>query len=176
MTAKFALRDASLLGATLLFWWIAAERSAGPGPVADFTGLLAGLLAGASAYVLHEWGHLLTAFALGSTVGVNANLRSPFAFRFDPDHNSLAQFVGMSLGGFFVTGVVVAVAYGLLPEGLLATRVARGAVLFLTFLTVVLELPLLVYGIVRGRVPTEAAVRIQGPSVPGRTETLLENS
>jgi hypothetical protein len=93
---------------------------------------------------------------------MNANLRSPYAFRFDPDANTLAQFVVMSLGGFVVTAAAVGIAYGVLPGDLLATRVARGAIVALTTLTVGLELPLLLYGIARGRVPREAAVAVEG--------------
>ena len=40
----------------------------------------------------------------------------------------------------------------------LPSRVARGGVLFLTFLGVVLELPLLLYALVTGSVPRQAAV------------------
>ena len=66
----------------------------------------------------------------------------------------------LSLGGFAATAAAVAVAYGLLPDELLATRVARGAVAVLAVLALALELPLLLVGIARGRVPREAAVRV----------------
>lgn len=171
MAVKFALRDSAILATAALFWWLAAGLSGGPGAVADFTGLLAGLGVGASAYVLHEWGHLLAGLATGSVLQLNANLRSPFSFRFDAERNSIRQFVVMSLGGFAVTAAAVTFAYGALPDGLLATRVARGAVLALAFLTFVLELPLLLYGLARGRVPAEAAVKVDAPApatVPSR--------
>jgi len=148
----------------LLGWLILAPRSASDGPVADLFGVTAGLLVGAAAYVLHEWGHLLAGLAVGGSFGMNANLRSPFAFRFDPDANSLRQFVVMSLGGFAVTAASIAVAWGVLPDGLLATRVARGAIAFLATLTFGLELPLLLLGLARGRVPREAAVPVEPTS------------
>ena len=95
-------------------WTLLAGRSAGEGPLADLSGVVAGLLVGAAAYVLHEWGHLLAGLAVGGTFGMNANSKSPFAFRFDPDANTLSQFVVMSLGGFAVTAAAIAFA-GLLP-------------------------------------------------------------
>ena len=166
MYAKFALRDSILVAVAASVWWLGAEVSAGSGPLADVAGLAAGLLAGASAYVLHEWGHLLAAVASGGVVQLNANVRSPFTFRFDPERNSLAQFVVMSLGGFVVTAGVVYVAFGLMPPEYLATRVTRGVVVVLTFLAGALELPLLLYGIARGRVPVEAAVAVEGIPSP----------
>lgn len=160
MLARFALRDALVLGVTGLAWWALAGHSAGAGPGADLAGLLTGLLFGASAYVLHEWGHLLAGLAAGSVVQMNRNLRSPLSFRFDPEKNTLARFVILSLGGFAATAAAVGVASGLLPDDLLATRVARGAVGVLAVLALVLELPLLLLGVARGRVPREAAVRV----------------
>lgn len=164
MYSKFALRDSLVVAVAAAFWWTASGLSAGPGPLADLTGLLAGLLAGAAAYVSHEWGHLLAALATGGVVQLNANLRSPFMFRFDPERNTVSQFVIMSLGGFAVTAVVVFVAYGVLPGELLATRVARGVTVVLAFLTFALELPLLLYGVARGRVPVEVAVKVEAPA------------
>jgi hypothetical protein len=166
--ARFARRDAGIVALACLAWVLLARRSAGDGPSADLFGVVAGLLVGAAAYVLHEWGHLLAGLAAGGAFGMNANLRSPFAFRFDPDANSLRQFVVMSLGGFAVTAAAIALAWGLLPDGLLATRVARGAIAFLATLTFGLELPLLLLGLARGRVPREAAVPVESGSAGDR--------
>jgi hypothetical protein len=44
-----------------------------------------------------------------------------------------------------------------------ATRVARGAALFLAFLGVVLELPLLLFALASGSVPAAAAVKVETP-------------
>jgi hypothetical protein len=52
-----------------------------------------------------------------------------------------------------VTGVVLWAVYSVLPSEWLATRVARGAVLFLAALTVFLEFPLVIYSLVRNQVP-----------------------
>lgn len=150
---RLALRDAALAAGAIGFWTLTAELSAGRGVVADFFGLLAGLAVGVVAYLLHEWGHLAGALAVGSVVHPSRSLRSPFVFSFDSKRNSRQQFLVMSLGGFGVTAAAIGVAYGLLPDGLLATRVARGAIGFLAFLGVAIELPLFVYTLLGGGVP-----------------------
>jgi hypothetical protein len=58
----------------------------------------------------------------------------------------------MSLTGFAATAVVIWIVY-LLPDAWLASRVARGLVLFLTLLAVVLEVPLVIYSLVTNKVP-----------------------
>ena len=125
MYAKFAVRDASLIAAAFLFWWVAADLSGGSGAIADFTGFVAGLLVGATGFILHEWGHLLAAFASRSAVEPNRKLRSGFIFSFDARSNSLGQFLVMSSGGFVVTAAIVWSFYAFLPDHLLATRIAR---------------------------------------------------
>ena len=158
MFARFALRDATLVAVALLVWWVAAHASGGAGPWADFTGVVAGVLVGSTAFVLHEWGHLAGALDPGSVVRGNANLRSSFLFAFDAERNSLRQFLGMSLGGFLVTGLVVWAFYAFLPDDLLASRVARGLALFGVFLGVVLELPLLLFALWKGAPPAVPGV------------------
>lgn len=85
-------------------------------------------------------------------------LSSAFLFRFEAETNTLAQFVVMSLAGFAATAVAVRLFYAWLPDDLLATRIARGGVLFLALLGLVLELPLLLYGLVTGGVPKQVSV------------------
>jgi hypothetical protein len=167
MWTKFALRDSAIVAAAAAFWWFGAGYSAGDGLVADFAGVVAGGLVGAAAYVLHEWGHVAGARAAGGVMEPAGRLSAAFMFRFDPHRNSLGQFVTMSLGGFAATGLILWGVYALAPEGLLATRVARGAVLFLTFLGVALEAPLLVYSLVVRAVPEQAAVSIARGPAPG---------
>lgn len=157
---RFAARDAFIVASAALAWLGLAEFSAGSGPLGDLSGLVAGLLVGASAFVLHEWGHLLAALAARAHVRANPTLRSTFLFSFDAEENSLRQFLIMSVGGFAVSGAFLWLAYAVLPDGLLATRVARGAVLFLASLTVLLEFPLVALAIYRGGTPIEAAVRL----------------
>lgn len=157
MFAKFAARDAGIVALALLVWWLLAGRSAAPGPLADFTGFLAGGLLGASAFVLHEWGHLLAAFATRSTVRPGRSLGAPFIFGFDAGRNSLAQFLMMSAGGFAATAAIVWAFYVHLPDDLLASHVARGAALLLAFLGVTLELPLV-------------AIALHGRAVPAAVD------
>jgi len=161
MYGRFIARDAAVVALASLFWWWLADRSAGNDAFADLSGFLAGTLAGISAFLLHEWGHVLGAVLGRSTVQVNENLRSPFIFRFESQPNSLRQFVVMSLGGFVMTALLVAAAYLYLPDGLLATRVARGAVLFLAALGITLELPLFLFAVASGTVPEAAAVKVR---------------
>ncbi len=164
MYGKFIARDVIVIGIAALVWWLIAARSAGSGPIADLCGVVAGVMLGVAAYLLHEWGHVVAGLAAGSVMAINHNLRSPSMFSFDTQQNSLRQFVIMSLGGFVVTAVLVFSYYTYLPDTLLATRVARGAVGFLAFLAIILELPLFLYAIVSRGVPAAAAVKVQGPA------------
>lgn len=162
MFQKFALRDALIVGTAAVVWWAAAHLSAGSGPLGDLTGVVAGALVGASGFVLHEWGHLLAAFAAGADARPNSHLKTTLMFSYDAEHSSLGQFLVMSIGGFAVTGFFLWLTQALLPDHLLATRVARGIVLFQVSLTVLLEFPLVAIALFRGRAPAEAGVRLQG--------------
>ncbi len=158
MLARFALRDFLIIALTLTLWWLLAARSAGSGAVADFSGWLVGLLMGVCAYLAHEWSHYLGAVAMGSRVGVGTNLASGFLFSFESEGNSVSQFVVMSVSGFVATAAVLFAYYTYLPDAYLATRVARGGVVFLALLTVVLEIPLLLTGIFTKKVPAQVSV------------------
>jgi len=150
---KLAARDLLLLVAFGALWWWTAPLSAGDGFVADFFGLAAGLGVGIGHYLLHEWGHAVGGLVTGSVIGPAASLKSRFLFSFDSQENSRGQFLVMSFSGFVVTGVTIWAVYGVLPSEWLATRVARGAVLFLAALTVFIEFPLVIYSLVRNQVP-----------------------
>ena len=154
---KFVLRDAGIVLLAVAAWWALAAYSAGDGPWADLTGLACGALGGAVAFVLHEWGHLLAGLAAGGTFPVSDDVRSPFLFVIDPD-NSVRQFTIMSLGGFAVTVLGILFVYSQLPVELLATRVVRGIVMFLASLTLLLEVPLLLFTIWSGEIPEAASV------------------
>ncbi len=158
MLFRFLLRDSIIFAVSLGLWWLLAARSAGGGMVADFTGWTTGLMLGVCAYLAHEWSHYLAAIAMGSTVRTGENLASGFLFSFDAEANTLASFVVMSLAGFVATAAVVFAYYTFLPDAYLASRVARGGALFLAFLGIVLELPLLLAGLVTRSVPRQVAV------------------
>ncbi len=166
MWLKLAARDAVLLAAFAALWWWAAPLTGDDGPVADFLGLAAGLGIGVGHYLLHEWGHATGGLLSGSVIRPAASLRSRFLFSFDSKQNSRAQFLVMSFSGFLVTGVVIWAVYAVLPSEWLATRVARGAVLFLAALTVFIEFPLVIYSLVRNRVPPVETV--DNPFTGGR--------
>jgi hypothetical protein len=162
MFLKLAVRDFALVVAAAAVWVLLAGHSAGTGFVGDLSGVVAGLALGVSAYLLHEWGHLLAAVAARSVVTPAARLASPFVFGFDAERNGLRQFLVMSAGGFVATGLLVWGFYARLPDDLLASHVARGVVGFLALLVVVLELPLVVWGLVTRGVPAPVDVK------PGR--------
>jgi len=154
---KFVVRDSAIVLAAVAAWWTLASASAGQGPAADLAGVVCGVLGGAVAFVLHEWGHLLAGLLAGGTFPVAANLKAPFLFDIDID-NSVRQFTIMSLGGFAVTVLGILFVYTQLPGDLLATRVVRGLVMFLASLTLFLEVPLLLFTIWSGEIPEVASV------------------
>lgn len=158
MRMRFVLRDSAIVAVAGLLWWAFAARSAETDWVADLAGWVVGIPLFACAYVAHEWSHYLGALAMGARVEVGENLASGFLFSFGPEGNSLAQFVVMSLAGFAATAAAIYFFYTGLPDAYFASRVARGGVLFLAVLGVVLELPLLLYGIATRSVPAQAAV------------------
>jgi hypothetical protein len=131
----------------------------GFGRLAARDGGIVALALGATAFALHEWGHVLGSFAGRSRMRASASLASHFVFSFSPK-NSLAQFLAMSFAGFAATAAVLWVFYTPLPDAWLASRVARGAALFLAFLGVTLELPLVGVALYRGATPGVAAVKV----------------
>jgi len=163
MFLRFAMRDVTILAVALGLWWLLAERSSGVGVVADFAGVAVGLLLGICAYLLHEWGHLLGALATRSRLKAAGSLRAGFIFSFDSRENSLPQFLVMSFSGFAATAAVVWAYYVFLPDGLLATRVARGVVLLLAFGGIVAEFPLVLFALRTRAIPRVATVPLQGP-------------
>ena len=156
--ARLLFRDLTVAAVVVLAWWLAAPLSAGSGPVADLSGALLGFGAFVVSHFAHEWGHLLGGLATGAHVAPPARLTSPFLFSFDSQRNSQRQFVIMSLSGFAVTGLALYVVYGLLPEAQLATRVARGMVVFQASLTALLEVPLLTLSLLRGSILSNVEV------------------
>jgi hypothetical protein len=65
----------------------------------------------------------------------------------------------MSFSGFAATAAVVWAFYTFLPDDLLASRVARGIVMFGAMLTFVIELPLVGYSLLgRGLPPVENGI------------------
>jgi hypothetical protein len=153
MLMKFLARDVAILVVAAIAWPLVSPFTAGSGAVSDMTGVLLGLLVGVCAHLLHEWGHVAGALATGSAFQLSTNLRSPSLFKYESRRNSAAQFLIMSFAGFAPTVFALWAVYALLPSDLLASRVARGSVVFLGFLGLVLEVPLVLYTLVTRRVP-----------------------
>ena len=153
MFVKLAIRDVVILGVAAGLWFWLSSYSAEEGMLSDFVGFVAGLSLTACAFIFHEWGHLLGGFASRSVVYPAERLQSRFVFSFDRRKNSRGQFLIMSAGGFIATGLALWAVYAGLPDGELASRVARGGVLFLVFLGVVLELPLVGWSLLRSDLP-----------------------
>jgi hypothetical protein len=153
MLGKLLVRDVVLLSAAGLLWWLGAAASAGQGPLADLAGVVAGLSTGVCVFLVHEWGHWLGAFATSASVTPAKSLASPFLFSFDSQANSRRQFLVMSFGGWAASAIIAALAYTLLPGELFAARVARGVVSLNVFLIVLIEVPLVAWALVTGRVP-----------------------
>ena len=150
---KHAVRDAAVLAATAALW---SRELGGGAPVA--VGIGAGLLAGLSGFLVHEWGHLAGALASGSAVDHPESIRSAFLFRFFRG-NDRRQFAAMSLGGFAATALVVAVYVAVLPWDTLAGRIALGVTALGVLATIVLELPPFVRVLRGGAIP-EGAVYV----------------
>jgi len=167
MFGKLFLRDIALVAVVVAAWWAGWSLSVANGPLADFLGVVLGFGAGAVAFVAHEWGHLCGAWIVGAHVAAPRRLSSAYLFSFDSKRNSQMQFLVMSLSGFAVTGLAIYVAYGLLPPEALATRVARGLVVFSASLTLFLEVPLLTLSLLKGSILAQAEVFPVSQRSPG---------
>ena len=153
MLLRLAARDLAFVVGFVALWWLTAGLSSGDGVRSDFFGFVAGIALGACAVVLHEWGHLLGALASRSVVRFAESLRSFFVFSFDSRLNSRRQFLSMSFGGLIATAAAVWLFYSFLPDEQLASRVARGVALFLAFLGVFIEVPLVFWALLRSDLP-----------------------
>jgi hypothetical protein len=171
MFAKLFARDVLIVALTAGIWHLAAAASAEPGMRGDFAGVLAGITIGVCGYLLHEWGHLLGAVAAGSTVRPPRSLASGFLFSFDSQANSRRQFIALSLGGWTASVVVLWFVYAQLPSDLFASRVARGVVTANMLLIVLIEVPLVVFSLVTGKVPPVDNQATPAPAVTTATAT-----
>lgn len=159
MFIKLAVRDVAILVLGVALWHGAGHWTSGDDMRADLLGVLLGGWIGLGGYLLHEWGHLTGALLSGSIVEAPTRLTSGFLFSFDSRRNTLRQFLVMSFSGFAATALVVWAFYTFLPDTLLATRVARGIVLVGAVLTIVIEVPLVVYSLLgRGLPPVENGI------------------
>ncbi len=151
--AQFAARDTALVILAVGSWWLFSSYSAGNGPLADFVGVVVGAGLGFCAHTAHEWGHIAGGMMSRSVMRPGSSLGSFSNFVYDSKRNSRPQFLIMSLMGFIPTGVAVWLFFTYLPDAELATHVARGIVLFLVALGLLLELPLVIWALVRKDLP-----------------------
>lgn len=98
-------------------------------------------------------GHLVGALLAGSTVRPARSVGSGFLFSFESRANTRRQFLALSLGGWTATVLALWFVHGALPSDLFATRVARGVVTANVLLVIVIEIPLVAYSLLTGRVP-----------------------
>jgi hypothetical protein len=164
MFQRLAVRDTLLIILSVSAWMQLAPL----GDASAAAGWTAGLALALVAYVAHEWGHALAAMAARSAIYAPRTLLHVSLFSFDARANSVRQFMLMSLGGFAVTGVAVLMAHFVLPADELAGRVARGGIFVLASITLFVEVPLLLYGLARGRIPAVVAVFRAGPETRSR--------
>ena len=153
MFYRIAIRDIMIIGASALLAIYAGPYSEGVGPGSDLVGVVVGFFLGASAFVLHGWGHLFGALLTRSTIAAPSSLKSVFLFSFDSKKNSRKQFLVMSSTGFLASALCLWIAFAGLPAQQLATHVARGIVLFFAALTVLLEFPAVLWACVRKDLP-----------------------
>jgi hypothetical protein len=163
MFTKILARDLTIIALAALLWRVAAGASATPGFAGDLAGVLTGAMLGVCAYLLHEWGHLAGARLAGSSVRPARSLASGFLFSFDSRANTRRQFLSLSLGGWSATALALGIAYAKLPDGLFATRVARGVVDANVLLVIAIEVPLVAWSLWTGRVPPVENQRTPAP-------------
>ena len=165
MFRHFAIRDVSILVATIVAWVL--SLSAEPGTTAaSVFGVSAGVGAAICAYNLHEWGHLLGARLTHSVYVPAKRIISPFLFAYDAEENTRAQFLGMSLAGFAATALFVLGFWLFMPQDQEAGRVALRGALILASLTVIIEFPIFFRALLGSSVPRTGLFK--GPTVGGR--------
>lgn len=128
--------------------------------------ILLGVGLGLSAYLFHEWSHLLGATLTGASVTSPESLFSPFLFSFDSKANTTAQFVHMTWPGFLATATYIGAYYLLLPDTLWGV-IARWIAIALTTATILIEGPIALWIVFRDDLPPV--------EIPGLAENRLLN-
>lgn len=142
MFLKFVVRDVVLLILCVMLWKYTFQHAASlAGWLSVSLQIGVALLTTLVGFLVHEWGHLLGAFAWRAKVHAPHRWYELFLFHFDGRSNNAPQFIAMSVGGFIASGLVVVTMLALLPLGTL------GGILALVFgglgvlATFVLEFP-----------------------------------
>ena len=165
MFRHFAIRDVTILLATIGAWWASGRVEPGSAWASGLS-IGAGVGAAVCAYNLHEWGHLLGAHLTKSVYVPARRIYSPFLFAYDADENTREQFLLMSLAGFAATALFVAAFLLWMPQDQQAGRIALRGALILASLTVIIELPIFLRALLGRTVPRTGVFK--GPTVGGR--------
>lgn len=135
-------RDLAVAALTLALLALDARlRVAGDGSaLAVVVGASAGTLLTLSAFLVHEWGHLVAAVASGALVSRPPGL-SPYLFFYDTASSTRAQFLWMSAGGYVATALALPVIVAWADLGAVSGVVALALTIVGVGITLALEVP-----------------------------------
>ena len=139
----YALRDAVIVAVALLCWWGAHSIEA--------LGIIAGIGLGLSAYLLHEWAHLLAAIRQKASVEFATRWYAIFLFNMRTAVISKRAFFDISFAGFFATLLYLLFFLSLPPSNVQA--VALSLAQYLAALTLIFEAPIAIWAMITDRVP-----------------------
>jgi len=139
----YALRDAVIVAMTLLCWWGAQSIEA--------LSIIAGIGLGLSAYLLHEWAHLLAAIRQKASVEFATRWYAIFLFNMRTAVISKRAFFDISFAGFFATLLYLLFFLSLPPSNVQA--VALSLAHCLAALTLIFEAPIAIWAMITDRVP-----------------------
>ena len=139
----YALRDSVILSVTLLSWWGAQSIEA--------LGIIAGIGLGLSAYLLHEWAHLLAAIRQKASVEFATRWYAIFLFNMRTAVISKRAFFDISFAGFFATLLTLLFFLSLPPSNVQAVALLLAQCL--AALTLIFEAPIAIWAMITDRVP-----------------------
>lgn len=141
MLTRLAIRD-MLWGLASIFMLALSHRLDADGSLLFVTiCLLAGVMIPVSGFLVHEWGHLIGAWASGARLYMPTSVRTIFLFDFKPAENSRRQFLSLFCGGFIASTLMVLLLVLVLSLDYLADQIALGLTLLGVLATFVLEVP-----------------------------------
>ena len=139
----YALRDAVIVAVTLLSWW--GSQSI------ETLGIIAGVGLGMSAYLFHEWAHLLAAIRQKASVEFATRWYAIFLFSMRTAVISKRAFFDISFAGFFATLLYLLFFLSLPPSNVQAVALLLAQCL--AVLTLIFEAPIAIWAMVTDRVP-----------------------
>ena len=139
----YALRDAVIVAVTLLSWW--GSQSI------ETLGIIAGIGLGMSAYLFHEWAHLLAAIRQKASVEFATRWYAIFLFSIRTAVISKRAFFDISFAGFFATLLYLLFFLSLPPSNVQAVALLLAQCL--AVLTLIFEAPIAIWAMVTDRVP-----------------------